>query len=408
MVLPRQIYNSRQQMEFAQDWFWYIEHCWFPRQMLNLPSLSEAVEIINELLDNIWIQGDADRALFEIERIQKNLIDMNPFEKGVSAKLCAHILLAMSDREQAEEMMRQAIIWMPSSYKHYVAVLTWHFGTIHWIRSNRHTDAINEWKAAIKLFNEISIDPGLTLHKKKWYQDQLVLMRSAIRKAIEIDQLPPLHDFKTLLTCKNIPKRRTFGSTGPRFIQDEQDFDDDDLDLQLPIPVPENFLQVMDVYEGIPAGIVGPIKVIPVGYLEVSQVLFEDQEFRIHILEQGRKRLRLVRDSHFFAIRVNGHSMNNAGKAGKDAILDGDYVLIRSQSSAENGDIVAAEIVGVDNSYATLKRYSRQGNTILLKAESLSKNFAGARGEWEFNAAEENKSGKFYIRGVVIAILKPL
>ena len=46
-------------------------------------------------------------------------------------------------------------------------------------------------------------------------------------------------------------------------------------------------------------------------------------------------------------------------------INDGDVVVIRETSSADNGDIVVAL---VENNEATLKRYMRRGDTIALEA----------------------------------------
>lgn len=62
-----------------------------------------------------------------------------------------------------------------------------------------------------------------------------------------------------------------------------------------------------------------------------------------------------------FWLRVVGDSMIGAG------IHPGDYVLIRQQSWAENGQIVACR---VNADEATLKRYSKQGNMILLSPEN--------------------------------------
>ena len=58
-----------------------------------------------------------------------------------------------------------------------------------------------------------------------------------------------------------------------------------------------------------------------------------------------------------FALRVKGDSMRDAG------IYDGDYVFVRKQDSAENGDIVAAII----DEEATVKRYFHEGNRIRLQ-----------------------------------------
>ncbi len=53
-----------------------------------------------------------------------------------------------------------------------------------------------------------------------------------------------------------------------------------------------------------------------------------------------------------FALRVTGDSMIEAG------ILDEDYVIIKKQPVANDGDIVVAMI---DNTEATLKRFKRRG-----------------------------------------------
>ena len=60
-----------------------------------------------------------------------------------------------------------------------------------------------------------------------------------------------------------------------------------------------------------------------------------------------------------FALEVRGDSMIEAG------INDGDIVVIREQSTAENGEIVVALVEGHE---ATLKRFRRRGNMIALEA----------------------------------------
>ncbi len=58
-----------------------------------------------------------------------------------------------------------------------------------------------------------------------------------------------------------------------------------------------------------------------------------------------------------FMLRVRGDSMVEAG------ILDGDFVVVRQQPTADNGDIVVAGIPGDE---ATVKTYTRQGGTVTL------------------------------------------
>jgi len=59
-----------------------------------------------------------------------------------------------------------------------------------------------------------------------------------------------------------------------------------------------------------------------------------------------------------FMLTVKGDSMVDAG------ILDGDYVVVRQQPVARNGEIVAAL---VDGEEATVKRFHLKGNTVILE-----------------------------------------
>ena len=60
-----------------------------------------------------------------------------------------------------------------------------------------------------------------------------------------------------------------------------------------------------------------------------------------------------------YALEVQGESMIDAG------INDGDVVVIREQTTAENGDVVVALVEGHE---ATLKRYRRRNGMIALEA----------------------------------------
>ncbi len=65
-------------------------------------------------------------------------------------------------------------------------------------------------------------------------------------------------------------------------------------------------------------------------------------------------------NSTVFMLEVKGESMINAG------ILDGDLVLVRKQSTAENGDIVAA-LIGDE---ATIKTFYKEEDHIRLQPEN--------------------------------------
>ena len=66
-------------------------------------------------------------------------------------------------------------------------------------------------------------------------------------------------------------------------------------------------------------------------------------------------------DGTMFMLRVKGDSMVGAG------ILDGDYVVVRQQPTVRNGEIVAAL---VDGEEATVKRFLRRNNVVVLQPEN--------------------------------------
>ena len=66
-------------------------------------------------------------------------------------------------------------------------------------------------------------------------------------------------------------------------------------------------------------------------------------------------------DGQVFMVRVHGDSMIGAG------ILDGDYVVVRQQPTADPGDTVVAGIPGEE---ATVKTYLRRRGKVVLRPEN--------------------------------------
>ncbi|MHB1125492.1 MAG: transcriptional repressor LexA [Bacillota bacterium] len=67
-----------------------------------------------------------------------------------------------------------------------------------------------------------------------------------------------------------------------------------------------------------------------------------------------------VKDNPVFMLTVSGDSMINAG------ILNGDYVLVRQQNTATNGDIIVALL----ENEATVKRFFREKDHVRLQPEN--------------------------------------
>lgn len=70
----------------------------------------------------------------------------------------------------------------------------------------------------------------------------------------------------------------------------------------------------------------------------------------------------MLPDAEIFMLSVKGDSMINAG------IFNGDYVLVQSTNTAENGDIVVALL----EDEATIKRFYKENDCIRLQPENPS------------------------------------
>ncbi len=66
-------------------------------------------------------------------------------------------------------------------------------------------------------------------------------------------------------------------------------------------------------------------------------------------------------DGPIFALVVTGNSMID------DGIFDGDYVFVRQQSTARNGEVVVALVDGE----ATVKRFYQEGNQVRLEPANV-------------------------------------
>ena len=136
-------------------------------------------------------------------------------------------------------------------------------------------------------------------------------------------------------------------------------------------------------------------------YVELDRFIIDDWPYYIvSLLNKGRKIN--PRSGDVIILRVSGDSMNDPEKAN---IQDGEYVLLRRQDSAEDGDIVAAEIRGVDTK-AKLKRYQFRSNRVALVPESTNPEHQ----EREFlrpRPGEPAAKQPFHIQGIALAVFKP-
>ena len=103
------------------------------------------------------------------------------------------------------------------------------------------------------------------------------------------------------------------------------------------------------------------IRVPVVGRIRAGTPVLAQEHVEGHVVVDGAwlRTKPSDNDAEHFSLKVHGDSMINAG------ILDGDYVIVRQQPNAGNGDIVAA-LLGED---ATVKRFFKDGEQIRLQPE---------------------------------------
>lgn len=164
-----------------------------------------------------------------------------------------------------------------------------------------------------------------------------------------------------------------------------------------------NSLRFYPVYEKIPAGGFGSVGYdgYDVGKTEVTQIIIEGQPHCIINLASSRP-LNLLR-REYAIVKAYGDSMNLVG------INDGDYVLLYCPPTnidydgdvlANNGDIVVAEFVTPLESEATIKRFWRRGDKVVL--EPCSDNPIH-----KSRVITQSDEG-FHIRAIALAVLKAI
>ncbi len=131
-----------------------------------------------------------------------------------------------------------------------------------------------------------------------------------------------------------------------------------------------------------------PVTGVPImGSIAAGQPL-EIQETSAELLDVGHQ----MEHQNTYALVVKGRSMI------EDHICDGDYVVIKPQSSCNNGDIVVAVHLSQDGNSATLKRFFLEQCQVRLQPANSEMNpIFVPRTEWDT---------EWHIQGQVVAIFR--
>ncbi|WP_295627041.1 transcriptional repressor LexA [uncultured Corynebacterium sp.] len=113
----------------------------------------------------------------------------------------------------------------------------------------------------------------------------------------------------------------------------------------------------------VPEGMAAPTYVPVVGQIAAGNPILAEQNIDEHMALPAE----LTESGDLYMLRVVGDSMVDAG------IFNGDWVVVKSQQSATNGDFVAAMIEGDGESEATVKEWheDRAGKWLLPHNDSF-------------------------------------
>lgn len=105
--------------------------------------------------------------------------------------------------------------------------------------------------------------------------------------------------------------------------------------------------------------IIHPQKIPVLGKISAGLPLYADEQLEGYMMAPETV---IKHGIEYFYLRVQGDSMNSK-------FNDGDLVLVQKQDTLENGEIGAIRVNGFD---ATVKRFKKQGNLIILEPMSTN------------------------------------
>lgn len=308
---------------------------------------------------------------------------------------CAHSSFMLNGMAEAETILIDAVsrAW---SDLHTRAVIQWMLGCVQWQSLPTRQEAVVSWRNSLTDFERLTRQPGLSYDQHAWYEETRGQLERSLLDALE--QVGSYVDMDGIYSS---------GKKGKEFVEQpvatetpttEEPAESQKVALPQVSATSENYssdiLQLFTISEEIPAGDFGPsgIDPFPIGTVEIDQLSINGRPYRIYST-RGHRIINLPLDQKFLVLKVKGDSMDQENITGKD------FVILRRVDLPSNGDIVMAEIVGID-SHATLKLFYKDNKSITLKPHSsnpIHKPFVF-----------KNVNEGFYIRGVVVAVLKPV
>ena len=357
----------------ADKWVKLVYNQWLPRSDTRESYLRVSTKIFAEKMRNAAQSPETlDQAWVLLERLKKlsenfqvDRLGTYRYEQAQIYLECALTAYWLRDLNEAQQLIMQAIGNLEERSLNK-AFAYWVEGCIFWLLPSRVEDAVFRWELALQTLQDKKDDLSKASPKNDIEKIELE-MQEAVRCAAREGVPPAPEDI-----CGGEIKENFDTST----------------------------LKIMPVIGEIPAGVATDVLYQFGTKIDVKEVLIDDKAYEV-FSPYGAAAINMRSATFYFALKVIGDSMNLAKPI---SIFNGNYVLLRDQNDAEDGDIVAAEIVGYDTR-ATLKRYRFRGSKHILEPESSHPDFQDpVNVEYAVNEWDD----KVVLRGVVVAVLKPV
>jgi SOS-response transcriptional repressor LexA len=364
----------------CDDWIEYTYQNWLKNWIRTLPKneyLSESAQNIVDRMKEAAENQRTEEAWNLMERLKRmsgtfygasDNRDLSYHDQWAEIYMeCALVAYKLGDLTEASKLLHESTGNFYGNHTLQKAVVYWFLGCIQWQLPAHFEEAVVSWERSIKIIKAAASDASKEEKCKQVAEE----MRQAINAA----------------TLKGSPEPPPSRPSAARVTSEKKTAKPSN-------NYPPARLKFLPYFSGIPAG--GPVVVdnhrdmIDIEALEINGQFYSIFGVR------GEREVWMKPSSRYFLAKVTGNSMNIADPINID---NDDYVLLESTQSAGQRDIVAAvtfDVVGLET--ATLKRYRMENGRQVLRAESDVE---------ELSKIVITMSGKDYIQGVVVAILKP-
>ncbi len=362
--------------------------------------LGKTIQKLVKDLENCINQKKLLEAWKLVERIPIVSDDYGVSNEMAEARVCCACAASRLGNLSNSAALLEVAAGLYYSERHQEGIVRWMLGCVYWQLSGFENEAIRTWRECIRIYASRSAHfHFMDIEHIRWYEETIEKMRKDLQNAIDHPDKRGLWICAQELKITDIDHKKEAQNTEPSSTEEAStSYYEDLVNGKIPhqkndTDLPEAFLVEWPVLAEIPAGTPYDALRLPDSESKTSQLLIDDRLYNVHNLHANSgNQIKISENERYFFLRVRGDSMNLAG------IDDGNFVLMRRESFAKNGDIVAVVVSGHGED-ATLKRLVRTKYTIQFRPESTNKKY----NILEFGHLDES----FHVHGVVVAVLKP-